>query len=155
MTQMSTQLRYIQLQKIGVPIDPWTMAQVNDIPNFGRSPEGANTVFEKWVAFEKIKAELTGETQATVQQILAQGQMMIQAQAGMLQQLQALSGAAAGAGGGGGAPGGGEPSKAIGGPSPALGQNFPGRPPDMNGVPVLENKDGGTRSTITDHGKAK
>lgn len=153
-TQMATQLRYIQLQKIGVPLDPWTMAQVNDIPNFGRPPQGANTVFEKWVAFEKIKAELTGETQATVQAILAQSQMMIQQQAMMLQQLQALQGAASGAvggalGGGGGAPGGGA-SETPGGPSPALGQNFPGRPPDMNGTPTVEQKDGGTRSTITD-----
>lgn len=160
MTQMSTQLRYIQLQKIGVPLDPWTMAKVNDIPNFGRPPEGANTVFEKWVAFEKIKAELTGATQATVQEILAQSQMQIQVQAQQIQQLMAIQGAAGGGGGapgGGGSPGGspgaGDPTKQPGGPSPALGQNYPGRPPDLNGVPVIESKDGGTRSTITDKTK--
>lgn len=155
MTQMSTQLRYIQLQKIGVPLDPWTMAKINDIPNFGRPPEGTNTVFEKWVAFEKIKAELTGETQATIQTILAQSQMMIQQQAALLQQMQALQGAAANGaggapGGGGGSPGGGSPSEQPGGPSPALGHNFPGRPPDLSGTPTIQNKDGGTRSTIVD-----
>lgn len=35
------------------------------------------------------------------------------------------------------------------GPSPALGKKAPGRPPEFQGVPILQQKDGGTRSTIT------
>lgn len=35
------------------------------------------------------------------------------------------------------------------GPSPALGKMGPGRPPEFGGVPILIQKDGGTRSTIT------
>ncbi len=75
LTQMATKLRYIQLQKIGIPIDPWTMAQVNDIPNFGRPPQGADTVFQKWVAWERIKGELTASIQAKVQEIHQMEQM--------------------------------------------------------------------------------
>lgn len=155
MTMLSTQLRYIQLQKIGVPIDPWTMAQVNDIPNFGRPPEGTNTVMERWVAFERIKSEIQGEQQATIEQLLAQAQMMIQLKQAALQ----AGGLAAQAQQGqeGGLPSSqtqGQPStEQAGGPSPALGQHDRGRPPDLNGIPIIQNKDGGTRSTITDKQK--
>ena len=156
-TQMSRKLLYIQIQKAGVPIDPWTLAEVLDIPNFGRPPEGANTVFEKWVAFEKIKGELTGEIQA--KEIMANEQLMIQLKQAALQAqiTGGLGGAAGGAPPGqGGPPGGGPPSSPSGGgppsvgPSPALGHNLPGRPSNFDGTPVLDQKDGGTRSTITD-----
>jgi len=159
-TQMSRKLLYIQIQKAGVPIDPWTLAQVLDIPNFGRPPEGANTVFERWVAFEKIKGELTGDIQAKVQEIMFQAQLLDQLKLASLQ-AQATGGIAAAAGGApgngppgpGGAPGPVPPQSPPGGrplpPSPALGQNLPGRPPQFGGTPVLEEKDEGTRSTIT------
>ncbi len=35
------------------------------------------------------------------------------------------------------------------GPSPALGKFGPGRPPEFGGTPILVQKDGGLRSTIT------
>jgi hypothetical protein len=139
-TQMSTKLLYIQLQKLGLPIDPWTMAKINDIPNFGPPPDGTTTVFERWVAFERIKGDLQAHIQAQAQQILAAGQMQTMIQGAMAQAAM-----------GGGAPGGGGPPGALpqSSPSQALGQNAPGRPPDVGANPVIESKDGGTRSTIT------
>lgn len=154
--QMARKLLYIQLQKTGQPIDPWTMAQINDIPNFGPPPAGATTVFEKWVAFEKIKGDLTAHIQAKAQEILADEQLKQQLkQAMVIQQLQQSQLAAAGAPGG---PGGGPPPPEPGsagdmggtpGPGPALGHNLPGRPPSFEGTPVIASKDHGTRSTIT------
>jgi len=143
-TQMARKLLYIQLQKAGVPIDPWTMAMINDIPNFGPPPEGTTTVFQRWVAFEKIKGDLTAHIQAKALEINAVEQMKLQ-----LMQAQMLAAAQAGqpqpppepgsAGDMGGTPG----------PGPALGHNAPGRPPSFEGTPTIQSKDGGTRSTIT------
>lgn len=90
-TQMSRKLLYIQLQKAGVPMDPWTMAEVMDIPNFGRPPQGANTVMDRWVAFERMKGELTAHVQAKAQEILASEQAKLQA-AGAANQFQAAAG---------------------------------------------------------------
>ena len=159
-TQMSRKLLYIQLQKAGFPLDPWTMAEVNDIANFGRPPEGTNTVMERWVAFEKIKGELTGSIQAKVQEILQSEQLQFQIkQAIAMAQLGGQGGQPSppapgqGAQGGPGPQGSGAPP-APGDhgplpPSPALGHNLPGRPAQFDGSPVIAQKDGGTRSTIT------
>lgn len=192
-TQMTRKLLYIQLQKNGMPIDPWTMAEINDLPNFGRAPAGAMTMFDKWVAFERIKGELQAEIQAKTMQIMQseQFQMQLQQQAAMAkiqmaaQQEQQQEGQDVvkhfGGGGGappqggqggpppqgggsapppppgappaGGAPGqsGGGPASSHLGPGPALGHKLPGRPPEFGGTPIIEQKDGGTRSTITSH----
>ena len=147
-TQMSRKLLYIQLQKAGIPIDPWTMATLNDLPNFGPPPAGTTTMFERWAAFEKIKGDLTAHIQAKTQEIMAAEQLKIQLQqATVMAQAQAAQAAAQGpppapepgsAGDQGGPPG----------PSPALGHNAPGRPPSFSGTPTIQSKDGGTRSTI-------
>ncbi len=152
-TQLTRKLIYIQLQKSGVPIDPWTIAEVFDIPNFGKPPVGANTVYEKWVAFEKMKGELSTSIQLKSQEMMS---------AFMLKQQMMMSamGAAMPAPGGEPPPGGeGGPEGGEGGASgsslpqksysPALGHNPPGRPAEFNGAPRIESKDGGTRSTIT------
>jgi len=144
-TQMSRKLLYIQIQKAGVPIDPWTMAEVMDIPNFGHPPEGTNTVFERWVAWERLKGDLTARIQAQTQQILQAEQMQMMIKQALLQS---------------GIPAGAEPPPSPPGPppqgglpqpsfSPALGQNPPGRPPEFTGTPRIVQKDSGTRSTIT------
>lgn len=93
-TQMSRKLLYIQLQKAGIPMDPWTLADVMDIPNFGRPPEGADTVFKRWIAFETIKGELTAAIQAKSQEILVTEQMKLQ-QAAQAQQMAAQQAAVA------------------------------------------------------------
>lgn len=181
-TQLSRKLLYIQLQKAGQPIDPWTMAEINDIPNFGKPPAGTNTVYDRWLAFERIKGELQANIQAVTMQILGRAQLGVQLQnAAVMGQIQqhaaaeqaAEGGAPGGQGGpppqGGGSPPaqggppapagppaqGGAPGGASGGPGlgpgPALGHNLPGRPPEFGGTPIIQQKDGGTRSTITSH----
>jgi len=69
-TQMTRKLLYLQLQKSGVPIDPWTLAEVFDIPNFGKPPDGANTVVERWEAWQKIMAEIQMAIQMQAQQMM-------------------------------------------------------------------------------------
>lgn len=173
-TQMSRKLLYIQVQKAGQPIDPWTMAEVLDIGNFGAPPDGAVTVMQKWVAFERMKGELTASIQAKSQDIIMTEQLKMQMKQIALQAMaqQAQGGPGSGGPGGasdqappggpapdqGGAPGGapgGQPSSGGSLPqasySPALGNNPPGRPAQFAGNPVIASKDGGTRSTITSH----
>lgn len=147
-TQMSRKLLYVQLQKAGIPIDPWTMAEICDIPNFGRAPMGALTVMQRWVAWEKMKGELQAGIAADAQGIMADQQIASQMKAAAIQQATVGSMAGGGASNEGGAQSGasGLPQAS---PSPALGQNPPGRPPEFGGTPVIESKDGGTRSTIT------
>jgi len=137
-TQLTRKLLYIQLQKAGIPIDPWTMAEVMDLPNFGPPPEGTKNIMERWTAWERIKGELSAHIAANAQEIQAASQL--KSAIGAQGVVQAL-------GSGGGNPGGGglpQPSH-----SPALGDNPPGRPSGFSGSPELKQKDGGTRSTIT------
>lgn len=62
MTQMSQRLMLMQLFIRGFPIDPWTVAESFDISNFGRPPEGfEDTVFGRWIGWNKLKAELAQE----------------------------------------------------------------------------------------------
>lgn len=159
-TQFSRKLLYIQLQKAGVPIDPWTMAEICDIPNFGRPPQAALSVMDRWVAFERLKGELGAEVQAQAAQVMGREQLLQQLQAqGIAQQMQqeqlqgALQGGPPPSGGeigpGGPPAGGGAPPLPQKSPSPALGQQGEGRPPQFAGSPTIQSKDGGTRSTIT------
>lgn len=72
-TTMTRRLMNFQLWRSGFPMDPWTMAESFDIANFGRPPEGANTVMERWEAWNKMKAELAQELQGApneLQQLL-------------------------------------------------------------------------------------
>jgi hypothetical protein len=65
---MSRKLFYIQLQSRGFPLDPWTLADLFDIRNFGEIPNipdmetggtrKAQTIFEKWVAWMNIQQEI-------------------------------------------------------------------------------------------------
>ena len=137
-TQLSRKLLYIQLLKAGIPIDPWTMAEVNDIPNFGPPPEGTTTVFQRWVAFERLKGDLQAHIQAKAMEIMAAAQMK-----------SALLGQALGGQGGGGQPGVEGSNLPQPSHSPALGDNPPGRPARVGENPQIQQKDGGTRSTIT------
>ncbi len=176
-TQMARKLLYIQVQKAGQPLDPWTMAEILDIPNFGKPPIGANTVMERWVAWERIKGTLQANLAAESQSILAAAQLKSQLQQaavmGQIQQNAAQEMHQGGGGQDGGAPGGGgsppppaggqggapapppsggAPGQSGGGPGlgpgPALGHNLPGRPSSFEGTQVIVQKDGGTRSTI-------
>jgi hypothetical protein len=106
-------------------------------------------MFERWVAFEKIKGDLTAHIQAKAMEIQAAEQLKIQ-----LQQAQVIQAAQAAQAAQQGPPPAPEPGSAgdmggTPGPGPALGHNAPGRPPSFSGTPTIQNKDGGTRSTIT------
>jgi hypothetical protein len=60
--QMSRKLLFVQLASKGiVPIDPWTLAEVCDIPNYGPPPAGCTTVFERYMAWLDIQHELAQE----------------------------------------------------------------------------------------------
>ncbi len=160
MMQMTRKLMYIQLQKSGQPIDPWTMAEVFDLPNFGHPPEGTKTMFERWVAWERIKGDLQARIQAQAQEILQAEQLRF-----MLKQAALQGGNPAGLQPPGppetppsqggqpptGAPGAPQPPSHLPQPSysPALGNNPPGRPAEFAGNPHIAQKDQGTRSTIT------
>ena len=58
----------MQLSQRGFPLDPWTMAELFDIRNFGEVPmmpdpetgelRRARTIFERWVAWMKIQATM-------------------------------------------------------------------------------------------------
>lgn len=122
--RMSDKLLYIQLTKIGFPIDWWTLARIAQIPNFGPPPEGTNTVMERWIAQQRITADLAMDQQ---EQIAARA---------------AASGMVPGGAGADGTPGG------NGGP-PKPGGGEGGRSPSFNAPPRLQQKDGGTRTTIT------
>ncbi|MFH1743264.1 MAG: hypothetical protein ABIH23_30020, partial [bacterium] len=91
-TQLSRKLLYVQLWRGQFPIDPWTLAEVLDVPNFGPAPKGATTVMERWVAWTRMMSEFGLET----------------------------------------------PGKPV------------GRPPSGQKAPEIKQKEGGTRSTITE-----
>jgi hypothetical protein len=65
---ISRKLFYIQLQARGFPLDPWTQAELFDIRNFGELPlmtdpvtgevRRAETIFERWMAWMQIQANL-------------------------------------------------------------------------------------------------
>ena len=73
---ISRKLFYIQLQSRGFPLDPWTLAELFDIRNFGDVPlipdpttgemRRAQTIFERWLAW--------GQIQAKIQQAMGGGQ---------------------------------------------------------------------------------
>jgi len=65
---ISRKLFYIQLQGRGFPLDPWTLAELFDIRNFGETPmipdastgqlRRAQTIFERWTAWMEIQARM-------------------------------------------------------------------------------------------------
>lgn len=57
----SRKLMTIQQKKTGFPIDPWTEAEIFDTPNFGPPPKGADTILERWIAWQFMKAEIAKE----------------------------------------------------------------------------------------------
>ncbi len=66
LSQNTRKLSIALLQKQGFPIDPWTLAEINDIHNFGPAPEGATTIWQRWVEWERLQAQ----NQAMIQQYM-------------------------------------------------------------------------------------
>lgn len=128
--RLSDKLLYIQLSKVGFPIDWWTIAKVCQIQQFGPPPEGTNTVMERWIAQKKIEVDMAA--QQTVELAMAQAEAM-----------------AMGGGGGAAPPGEGGEGAPGGGGEGAPGGDQGGRPPSFQKPPRLEQREGGARSTIT------
>jgi hypothetical protein len=129
--QMTRKLLYLQLWRDGrFPIDPETVAEALDIPNFGSLPGDSTDVLERWDAWNQKQLESQMKAQAAV----AQFQLQMQAEA----QAAGLQGVA---------------DQAVGqaGPSPngkPNGQAHEGRPPSGSKPPHIAMKDGGMRSSV-------
>jgi len=64
-TEMTQRLQYMQLFLRGFPIDPWTVAETMDIPDFGRPPEGTDgSVIGRWIAWKKLLGEVSPQPEA-------------------------------------------------------------------------------------------
>jgi hypothetical protein len=68
-TQTSQKLLFLQLWKMGFPIDPWSLGDVLSVGNVGKIPDGANSMIEKWMAWQKMKAEFTAGLQQEMQEM--------------------------------------------------------------------------------------
>ena len=61
LNRMTTKLFYLQLIKMGFPIDWWTFAKIAQLPQFGPEPEGTHTILERWIAQKHMERELQEE----------------------------------------------------------------------------------------------
>jgi hypothetical protein len=127
LNNLTRKMGLMQLWRAGFPIDPWTLAEAWGIENFGPAPEGANTVIQKWAAWLKESSQFTAVITALAQLKGAS----VMAQAGVM------------------------PQQTNGAPAPPTGapgqeQKGPGRPPSAGAAPHIEQKDGGTRSTVSE-----
>lgn len=69
LTSLTRKMLYLQLTKAGFPIDPWTVAEVLEIPNFG-SPTSLSKILDtpkedipddvlgRWIMFKEVMAKL-------------------------------------------------------------------------------------------------
>jgi hypothetical protein len=73
LTTTSNKLMLLQLQSHGFPIDPWTLAELFEIENFGQPPPNCPDIITRWVAWAHIQAELAAEAQAGLEQPAKQG----------------------------------------------------------------------------------
>ena len=56
-TQSTQKLVILQLARAGlVPFDPWTLAEVFRIGNFGKVPDQADSIMDRYFAWEEVKA---------------------------------------------------------------------------------------------------
>jgi hypothetical protein len=71
--QVSRQLMFLQLFRSGTfPMDPWTLAEVLDVPNFGNPPAGATTVYDRWKAWMSDRTEFMATMQMLAQSMMPQ-----------------------------------------------------------------------------------
>lgn len=133
--QMTRKLLYLQLWRDGrFPIDPETVAEALDIPNFGSLPGDSTDVLTRWKEWNKLMLQTQIEAQMQAQA----AQMQMQAEAAAMG-LGAIAGeAVAGAENGNNGDSGGKPN----------GHAQEGRPPSGSKPPHITMKDGGQRSSI-------
>ena len=120
-TQMQAKLALIQLKKIGVKISSQLLAEAFSVPNYG-SFDGADEI-ARWKSEQETDLEFAAR-------------------------MMAIKAALGGGGGGDGGPGGPAASGGPGG-TPMPGPPQPEGRPNVNTAPAhIEQKDGGTRSTV-------
>lgn len=130
-TQITRKMLHLQLQRTGFPIDPWTMAEVMELDNFGPAPTGTNNMIERWVAWQRMQMELRLDLERMLQKALAEAQQASQP--------------------GGGEDGTGTPYRGVleGLLNPSA-RGTGGRPPSGKKAPRMQTKDGGSRTTIAE-----
>lgn len=134
-TQMTKKMLYLQLWRDQrFPISPQSVAEALDIPNWG-TLEG-NTELDKFINYQRMASEL--QTQLAVKQQAAMMQLQMAAQAMMQPGAGQMLGAGIEAG------------QQL--EQPTFDQNQPqeGRPPSGNSPPSIQQKDGGTRTTVAE-----
>jgi hypothetical protein len=72
-TQTSQKLLFLQLWKMGYPLDPWTLGEVLSLGNVGKIPGGANSMIEKWMAWQKMQLEFKASLAAEAQELGGEG----------------------------------------------------------------------------------
>lgn len=55
--QTSRKLTMLQMWRGGFPVDPWTMAEVMNIPNFGKKPEGSNDILGRYMIWKGMESD--------------------------------------------------------------------------------------------------
>lgn len=130
-TQITRKMLHLQLQRGGFPIDPWTMAEVMELDNFGPPPTGTNNMIERWVAWQRMSMELRLDLERMLQKALAEAQQASQQQGGQDGQGTPFRGTMEG----------------MENPS-ARGTG--GRPPSGQKAPRMQTKDRGSRTTIAE-----
>ena len=130
-TQITRKMLHLQLQRSGFPIDPWTMAEVMELDNFGPAPTGTNNMIERWVAWQRMQMELRLDLERMLQKALAEAQQTSQQQ--------------------GGQDGQGTPYRGVleGLLNPTA-RGTGGRPPSGKTAPRMQTKDRGTRTSIVE-----
>lgn len=124
-TDVQNKLFMFQLWRDGrFPVDPWTLAKVWNLPNFGDPPH--QDMISNWMAWMEMQTKFQTVLQIQAQQLMAQAQ---------LQMMAAMGGAPTAA-----------PQE---GESPGAPKDRGGRPPSGNEPPTLETKGDG-RSTIAE-----
>lgn len=75
-TQTTQKLLYLQLWRDGrFPIDPWTVGEALDIPNMGPVPEGATSVTDRWIQWQKLMTSVGIDVQQMQMQAMQQNQL--------------------------------------------------------------------------------
>ena len=173
-TDMNQKLLYLQLWRDpkNYPIDPWTIAEVLNLPNFGKPP--ADTIMDRWKAWQDYILQYQLDKQIEAQTQMGMAQMQMQQMQMMMQLMQdprmaammdilgaAGVGGPGGVGGKAGQPPSGGQIPAMMGIAPSQAGNVngggsapPGRPPSGGEPPKLEQKSDlageGPRSTVTE-----
>ncbi len=123
-TQSTRKLFLLQLARAGMPISPYTLLEMFDVPSPGRPPKGAVTEIDKWKAWQQelVQLEIQKAMAAQSAQMMMQQQMVA---ASPLGQIAGMVQAAAG------------------------GPGQQGRPPSGQKPPHLETKEGGEEGPRT------